>query len=89
MKKIVLIALLASLWSQVIAQVVNPALVISNWNAGSKCELRLGNQLLKPGTDYEQGLIYNTSGTQSLVVWIKTIATKPLDFSIKASSYVR
>ncbi len=62
--------------------VVNPALVINNWNSSNKSELRLGNQVLKPGTDYEQGVIYNTSGTQSLVIWIKITSTKPLDFSL-------
>lgn len=69
--------------------VVNPVVVISNWNTNIQCELRIDDKLLKSGIDYEQGVIYNTSGTQSLIIWIKTTSTKPLAFSIKTSTNVR
>jgi len=65
------------------SSVINPAFVINDWGTEQLANLYLENKKLVEGKDFEQGVIYNTEGVRSLVIWVKITATTPLNFLIK------
>ncbi len=63
--------------------VINPAFVIHGWDAHHVAEVYLGKQHLVNGKDVEQGVIYDTEGKLTLVVWVKISGVTQIDLTIK------
>jgi hypothetical protein len=49
--------------------ILNPCFVIKNWGSSSS-RLRINGQRIGPGKNFRQGVIRDTDGTQTLVIWI-------------------
>jgi len=59
--------------------VVHPCFVIKNWQSRAvKASVKINGKCLPVGKDFRQGLIRDTDGTQTMVIWLKTESTKPL-----------
>jgi hypothetical protein len=63
--------------------IVNPCFVISNWAKNSPAILAVDGKEMTPGPDVRQGVIRDTDGSWTLVVWFRMQATKPVDFVFK------
>ncbi|UCE08293.1 MAG: hypothetical protein JSW07_09840, partial [bacterium] len=61
---------------------VNPCFVISKWNSNKKARLKINNSLLEKDATVRQGIIRDTDGTQTLVIWLEKKAFKPVSFEI-------
>ncbi len=66
--------------------VVNPCFVIKNWNSKSLAHLELNGARIEQGKDLRQGIVYDTDGTRTLVVWAKIASTEPMRVSINPVS---
>jgi len=61
---------------------VNPCFVIKNWGSGAEANLKIDGTTVKPGKNFRQGIIRDTDGTQTIVIWVKKEATKPITISL-------
>lgn len=66
--------------------VVNPCFVIKNWNSKSLARLELNGNKIEQGKAFRQGIVYDTDGTRTLVVWTKITSTEPIGVSINPIS---
>ena len=66
--------------------VVNPCFVIKNWNSKSLAHLELNGKKIEQGKTLRQGIVYDTDGTRTLVVWAKIASTEPMRVSINPIS---
>jgi len=64
--------------------IVNPCLVIKNWGSSSSAELKLDGKKIEPGENFRQGVIYDTAGEKTLILWLQIQAEKPLEIKIKS-----
>jgi hypothetical protein len=62
--------------------IVNPCFVIKNWGPG-KAGVKIDGKAVKSGKGFRQGIIRDTDGTQTLIVWLETESQKPVEISIK------
>jgi hypothetical protein len=62
--------------------IVNPCFVIKNWNRKDVARLELNGARIKQGKALRQGIVYDTGGTRTLVVWAKIASTEPMRVSI-------
>jgi len=62
--------------------VVNPCFVIKNWGSNNKAALKIDSKTINPGKDFRQGIIRDTDGTATLIIWIKKESASPLGFEI-------
>jgi len=62
----------------------NPAFVIKNWDSDNPASISLNGEVQKDNTDYKQGVIVDTDGTETLIIWLNKIFTS--QFEIKISS---
>lgn len=62
----------------------NPCFVIKNWSGNNKASLKIDGMVVCPGKNFRQGIIRDTDGTRTLVIWIKAEFEKPVDVSISA-----
>jgi hypothetical protein len=63
--------------------VVNPCFVIKNWHTGTtKAGMQIKGRSVPMGKDFRQGIIRDTDGTPTMVIWVKTESTEPLDITI-------
>ena len=62
--------------------VVNPCFVIKNWGGDKEVSLKIDGSELSSGTDFRQGTVRDTDGTQTKIIWIKTTASSPAEFLI-------
>ena len=51
--------------------VVNPCLVVKNWDDKAKVSLKINGKTIESGPDFRQGIIRDTDGTRTLIVWVK------------------
>jgi hypothetical protein len=58
---------------------VNCCLVVRNWASEAAVVVRLGREQV----EVEQGVVRDTDGIESLVVWVSHKATEPVDVAIK------
>jgi hypothetical protein len=65
--------------------VVNPCFVIKNWPGNDKAALKINKKIIEPGKNFRQGIVRDTDGTLTLVVWIKTESTVPIQIEIYGS----
>jgi len=62
--------------------IVNPCFVIKNWNSSDEAVLVINRKSLDFGKNFRQGIVRDTDGTQSLVVWIRAESEKPVKISL-------
>lgn len=62
--------------------IVNPCFVVRNWGRDSTALVEIDGVPLVPGPEFRQGIVRHTDGVQTLVTWIKTETTLPVDVSI-------
>lgn len=65
--------------------VYNPCFVIKNWGSKDRSLVTMAGKEQTAGPDCRQGLIRDTDGTCTMIVWIKTEATTPVKFEISQS----
>jgi hypothetical protein len=64
--------------------IYNPAFVIKNWHSPTaQAALKIDGVPCKPGPDFRQGVIIDTDGTYTLVIWLDDQATSTRTFEIK------
>jgi len=67
--------------------IFNPCFVIRNWGSAVKADLKVNDKTIEAGKSFRQGIIRDTDGTQTLVIWIKAESTKPIKLAIKPVGY--
>lgn len=65
--------------------IYNPCFVFKNWGSKDSSVLKMAGKEQATGPDCRQGLIRDTDGTYTKIVWIKTEATSPVKFEISKS----
>jgi len=63
----------------------NPCFVIQKWTDSNKSRLEADGKELVPGTSFRQGIIRDTDGTKTLVIWLQLQSTSPVRFRVKTS----
>jgi hypothetical protein len=62
--------------------VVNPCFVIKNWNSSLSAGVKIGGRTLRPGPDFRQGIVRDTDGTKTMIIWIKREITEDVRMAI-------
>jgi hypothetical protein len=62
--------------------VVNPCFVVKNWGTKEGATLHMDGQALNPGSSFRQGIIRDTQGRPTLVIWLKTERMIPVRFEL-------
>ena len=71
-----------SLGASAKSPVFNPCFVIKNWGSDTKAEVSI-NSKTKPGSkDLRQGIIRDTDGTQTLIIWVRTESERPVKITV-------
>jgi len=60
----------------------NPAFVIKNWSSDNPVSISLNSEVQKDGTDFKQGVIVDTDGTETLILWLNKKFTSQLEIKI-------
>ena len=60
---------------------VNPCFVIKNWGKNSNADISVDGKAMPAGSDVRQGIIRDTDGSWTLIVWFKLEAEKSVEFS--------
>jgi len=60
--------------------------VIKNWTSDKTAEVQIDNKAAAPGPACRQGIVRDTDGTRTLVIWLKQEATKNIDLAISAGA---
>jgi hypothetical protein len=66
--------------------VVNPCFVIRNWAKQSPASLAVNGKGMTSGPDVRQGLVRDTDGSWTMVVWFKLEATEPVEFIFESNT---
>jgi hypothetical protein len=64
--------------------VFNPCFVIREWNSESLSEIRLNSEIHGNGKEIRQGLIRDTDGSRTLIVWLDAREKIPLRVEISS-----
>lgn len=62
--------------------ILNPCFVIRGWGGPSPARLKIGGQAQVPGPDFRQGIIRDTDGTETMVIWVRQRSYQPLKYEI-------
>jgi len=62
--------------------VVNPAFVIRHWYGSGTAHLKIDGKPVASGKDFRQGVVRDTDGNPTLVVWVRLDTTSPVLFEI-------
>jgi len=62
--------------------ILNPCFVIKNWGSDARVKLKINNKRQTSGTDFKQGIIRDTDGTQTLVIWIGQKSKEKTSYSV-------
>jgi hypothetical protein len=62
--------------------VVNPCFVIKNRASNARAEVKINGKTRPAGKDLRQGVIRDTDGTQTLIIWLRTESEEPVKMSI-------
>jgi hypothetical protein len=60
----------------------NPAFVIKNWGSDHPASISVNGEAQKDGTDFRQGVIVDTDGTETLILWLNKKFTSQLEIKI-------
>lgn len=66
--------------------IFNPGVVIKDWGGQNSAVITLNGNVQLDGVDYEQGIIVDTNGTESLVLWFDEIARNTVIIEISEGS---
>jgi hypothetical protein len=66
--------------------IMNPCFVIRKWGSSQRAILAVDGNAIAPGRDFRQGVIRDTDGTQTLVVFVNHHATSATEFEIRRLS---
>jgi hypothetical protein len=59
---------------------VNPCFVVKNWAQNSPASLAVNGKAMTSGPDVRQGIVRDTDGGWTMVVWFRLEATEPVEF---------
>jgi len=63
--------------------IYHPAFEIKNWPGREvKAQLEINGREMKTGSDFEQGVVFDTTGKPELVIWIRMESTEPVEFEL-------
>jgi hypothetical protein len=63
--------------------IVNPCFTVANWGSmTAQARLKIDGKEVEDGRDFRQGIIVDTDGTPTLVLWAKFVSEKATDFHI-------
>jgi hypothetical protein len=60
----------------------NPAFVIKKWGSHNPAGISINGEVQTDGADFRQGVIIDTDGTQTLIIWMNKIFTSQIEISI-------
>ncbi len=60
----------------------NPAFVIKNWGSDHPASISVNGEAQKDGTDFRQGVMVDTDGTETLILWLNKKFTSQLEIKI-------
>ena len=66
--------------------IMNPCFVIKDWGSNQQAVLEVNGSTIAPGSGFRQGVIRDTDGIQTLVVFVNYSATSVTDFRIQRLS---
>lgn len=66
--------------------IYNPCFVIRKWGSKAKASLKIDGRKQVTGKKFRQGIIHDTDGTWTLIVWVKQEATAATKFEITGKS---
>ena len=61
---------------------INPCFVVENWNSDQNCQFLVDGKLLQEGINFRQGIVRNTQGRQTLVLWLKNKSMEMTEIEI-------
>jgi hypothetical protein len=61
---------------------VNPCFVVKNWGSDSEAHLKVNGSRQKASAAFRQGVVRDTDGTQTLVIWLEIIADQKTSIEI-------
>lgn len=64
--------------------VYNPCFVIKNWNSDAASSLQINGVL---ASNFKQGVIYDTDGTQTLIIYVPIEATSATNFTVDQAQH--
>ncbi len=64
--------------------VVNPCFIVKNWEKGRTVNLKINGKDISSGLDFRQGIIRDTDGGYTLIVWVKTTKKTGTHFELSA-----
>ena len=62
--------------------VMNPCFVIKNWGNQPLSHLEINGEKQVPDTNFRQGIIRDTDGTETMIIWIKQKSYKQISYKI-------
>jgi hypothetical protein len=66
--------------------IMNPCFVIRKWGSSQRARLEVAGNTIAPGRNFRQGVIRDTDGTQTLVVFVTHRAASATEFGIQRLS---
>jgi len=60
----------------------NPSFVVKNWKKGKLADLKINGKSIPSGKNLRQGIIIDTDGTETLVVYTPLSAASPTEFQL-------
>ncbi len=60
--------------------VLNPCFVIKNWGNEPLAHLEINREKQVSGTNFRQGIIRDTDGTKTMIIWIKQKSYKQISY---------
>ncbi|MDP6134250.1 MAG: LamG domain-containing protein [Candidatus Marinimicrobia bacterium] len=61
----------------------NVCLVIKNWSDKNNAALLINDKKMEKGKSFRQGIVYDTNGNETLILWYKLNSTKPVSMKIE------
>jgi hypothetical protein len=65
--------------------IFNPCFVIKNWGSAAKANLKINGRKIESGKSFRQGIIRDTDGTLTLVIWFKAESTKSMRLALNSN----
>jgi len=67
---------------------VNPCFMVHHWDCSAKASLRVNGKVQNAGPDFRQGVILDPDGRECMVIWLKTVSTTPVRFTVQGAKPV-
>ncbi|HEC43311.1 MAG TPA: LamG domain-containing protein [Bacteroides sp.] len=66
--------------------IVNPCFVIKDWGSQSLADLEINGEKIIPDRNFRQGIIRDTDGTETMIIWIRQESLQPVNYKIQSSA---